>query len=368
MNCENMTQRECIIKFFQYKRSVVSIKTFATHIIISGQDASYIRDLEHNNDFHFDFRDDPSFSNWETELGDSLSNQIELSHEEISKYQSMYTIAKELLILTKDIEIAENVMNLVHGGMVLGYPTLLDNSTPPFCYEVTDDKILTDFYLKQSINERGLLGCLIALHSWKHEELIYSIEKFRFSISLDYFTPHSSHPRYGMMFSNSPTIYRSHVTASYALFTAYSIIEELGLEIRSSSDKKRFIDNQWNPIVKDDILGRLKKIGITDEDNIYWLQRGEPTEFQINIKPKLGIDSEYNIYEGVRDLKLKIYEALHYASYIRNFFVAHKFSKTTKYISPYDVNNIQCLARFLLLNRYGLWKINLDEIREHLSR
>ncbi|KTD83579.1 hypothetical protein [Paenibacillus etheri] len=347
---------------------MVSIKTFATHIIISPQDATYIRNLEHNDDFHFDFRDDPSFSNWETESGDSISNQIELSHEQIAIYQSKYTIAKELLIIAKSIEIAENVMNLVEGGMILGYPSLLNNSTPQFCYEVTDDKIITSSYLKQSANERGLFGCLIALFSWKHEELIYSIEKFRFSISLDYFTPHSSHPRYGMMFSNSPSNYRSHVTAGYALFAAYSIIEELGLEIRSSSKKQRFLENQWNPIVKEDIVKRLEKVGVTDEDTIYWLQRGESTEFQIDIKPKFGVDSEYNIYDGVRDLKLKIYEALHYASYIRNFYIAHKFSKITKYISPYDVNNTQSLARFLLLNRFGLWKMNLDEIKEKLGR
>ncbi len=336
---------------------------------MSQQDAAYINKLHRNDDFYFDCRDDPSFSNWETQNGDILSVHKKPSQADILRYQRNYTLAKELLIVTKDIEIAENVLNLVYGGMVLGYPSLLDNPEPPFCYEVTGNQSPIEFYLKQSINERVLLGCLVALYSWKHEELIYSVEKFRFSISLDYFTPNSSHPRYGMMFSSSHSRYRSHVTAGYALFTAYSIIEELGLEIRSSSKKPRFLKNgEWNPIVKEDILCRLKEIGVSEEDNIYWLQRGEPTPLQMEIKPNMGVESEYNIYADVRDIQLKIYEALHYASYIRNFFVAHKFSDITKYISPYDVHNIQSLTRFLLLNKFAVWNKSLDDIRQELDK
>lgn len=354
------------LKCMTIMREVYIIKTFATHIIITQQDAALIKKLGRNDDFYFDFRDDPSYSNWETENGGSMSVHTVLSQADIIRYQSNnYILAKELLIIAKDSDIAENILNLIYGGMVLVYPSLLENPEPPFCYEINKGLTPIEFYLKQSMNEQALFGCLVALYSWKQEELVYCVEKFRFSISLDYFTPHSSHPRYGMMFSNSPTNYRRHVTAGYALFTAYSIIEELGLEIRSSAKKPRFLkDGQWNPIVKEDILCRLNKIGIKEEDSIFWLQRGEPTPFQREIQPSLGIESEYNTYKDVRDLKLKIHEALHYASYIRNYFIAHKFSDITKYISPYDVNNVQTLTRFLLLNKFGFWKKSIDEIRK----
>jgi hypothetical protein len=98
-------------------RRLKIIKTFATHIIIRQKDASYIKKLDRNDDFYFDFREDPSFSNWETENGDYLSVQKEPSQEDITLNQKNYTLANELLIIAKDIEIAENVMNLVYGGM-----------------------------------------------------------------------------------------------------------------------------------------------------------------------------------------------------------------------------------------------------------
>lgn len=342
------------------------MKTFATHLIFSPKDVKFIKKLKRHKDFYFDYRDDPSFSTWEEKNSES-SNTLyyKPSKKDLNRYKSDYEVGKELLIVTEDIDKASNIMNLVYGGTLIFYPSLYDNKKPAFCYELKDEKVIDEYYLEQSINYRILLGCLVALNSWDDMELIYSVEKYRFSIELDHFTPHSSDPIYGQKFYNFTPSYRSHVNSGYAVFIAYSIIEELGLDIRSSSKKPRFLENdEWNPQVKDDIIKRLNKVEIKEDDYVYWLQRGEPTILQEEIKPKLGVESEYNNNREVRDLKLKVYEALHYASYIRNFFVAHKFSNITKYLSPYDIHNVQNLARFLIQSRLGLRKKSIEEIKE----
>ena len=287
------------------------MKTFATHIILSHRDAKYIEKLDKHEDFHFDYRDDPSLSNWESKGGDSSTSiRQRPSKEDIKRYKEdqNYYLAKELLIIAKNINIAENIMNLVFGGMVLGHPELNFNTDPVFCYEIQGENVNIDYYLSQSINYRVLLGCCIALNSWDDEFLIYSVEKFRFSIELEYISPHSASPIYGQKFRNFSQKYRSHVNSGYAIFIAYSIIEELKLAIRSSAENPRFLDGNWNPNVKEDIIKRLNDVGIKEDDYISWLRRGEPTKLQEEIEPELGVEYKYNNkLKNVRDLKLKIY-------------------------------------------------------------
>ncbi|MDQ0177146.1 hypothetical protein [Bacillus chungangensis] len=174
---------------------------------------------------------------------------------------------------------------------------------------------------------------------------------------MDSISPHSASPTYGQVFSIEDRGYSYHVQGAYAFFSAYSIIEELGLEIRSSSNKHRFLQGEWNFVVKDDILKRLSEVDIDELETITWLIRGTPSPLYSEIKPVLGIDSYWNDGEVILDQKLRIYDALHYCSYIRNYFIGHKFNEVIAYINPYDIHNVQRLARRLILGKLGLWSV-----------
>ncbi len=81
------------------------------------------------------------------------------------------------------------------------------------------------------------------------------------------------------------------------------------------------------------------------------------------IKPQFTNKAEwYNPDNNVFDLELTIYEAIHYCSYIRNYFIAHKTNDIVKYINPYDIHNMQDLARRLILSTLGVWDIMLDKV------
>jgi len=344
------------------------MEKYASHIIFSPKEAKYINKLDKKDSFYFDTRDDPSLSNWESK---DRSSQHILLHKptkyELKNIQNDMEIAKELLIITDSYEKAKNIQNIVYASTLLFNPTTgNENKSPTFLHKLKDEPVVLEDYYKQQIKENILLSSLATLRAWNHLETIYSLEKLRFSIELDHISPHSAHPIYGQKFLNFYPEYRTHVNIGYSIYIAYSIIEELGLEIRSSQKNPRFKDEKWNPKVKKDIIKRLNETGIKEDDSIYWLQRGEPTEIQKNIEPKMGTKSEYNNLKDVRDIKLRIFEALHYASYIRNFFVAHKFDEITKYLSPYDVYNIQRLARFLLQGKLGFLNKDTEQIIQNL--
>lgn len=347
------------------------MKKYATYIMLRAEDADLVKHCS-TEDFEFDQRDDPSLTNWESDGGGYSSIVGSLPNDQdIERYVSMgYKPARELMILSDDEEVAETVMRLVYCGTILEYPSPTEFPEPPFCYDISNSShiVMAEHYPRQSINELALFGCVIACRAWKHDEVIYSLEKYRLSLTLDHFTPHSGHPTYGNMFEYSQGDYRRHVSAAYAALAAYSIVEELGVSIKSSHDNPRFLTGgEWNPDVKEDLLGRLREIGVSDDESMLWSLRGDPTPMEIDIKPVLGVESEYCAYPDVRDRKLKVYEAIHYASYIRNYFLAHKFRDLTKYITPYDVSNLQSLARLLLLSRLGLWKKERADVLQQLK-
>lgn len=95
-----------------------------------------------------------------------------------------------------------------------------------------------------------------------------------------------------------------------------------------------------------------------------WVYRGEPTRIEQNIKPYFGFDSEWTKYgKEVRDKTLTLPEAIHNASYLRNYITAHKFNELIQHISPYDVYNLQSLSRILIVHTLGLWD---DMINRHV--
>lgn len=92
-----------------------------------------------------------------------------------------------------------------------------------------------------------------------------------------------------------------------------------------------------------------------------------PSELYNGIKPKLGVDSKWNEYEEVHDQEMYVYDAIHYCSYFRSYFIAHKFNEGIRFINPYDIHKVQMLARRLILGKIGLWRFEEEYTEKYIK-
>lgn len=344
------------------------MKTFRTFCVVSLQETDKIK-LLLGSDSIMMFLNDPVKRYWQSIDG---KGELALTFAGKSYEPSKELILQnEVLIYCVDTNEAEKIASTIHGGILLAYPDPLAANKPIEIDEIANDfnnllyseKWYFDRFVKRNNFYFGTLVWKIARND---ESSLYAIEKYKLSLFLDSFTPHSANPKYGQLFENYNAQYSYHTKAAFAIITAFSAIEELGLEIRSSQKNPRFLDNkkgEWNPIVIADIKNRLNDIGILETEIIDWVFRGKPTRVEEDMLPYFGVDSEWIDGKNVRDKSLSFPEALHNVSYLRNFIAAHKFNELTEFISPYDVFNAQNLTRRLILNKLGLWeKIKSGEI------
>ncbi len=348
----------CLVIFYNGESLMGKLIGFATYNVFFESNPEKIKEFSYENNVYLDYRIDPSYSRWRKRDGGLIQERMESpSGEEIKELLKEYDPAYQLIIYAPNDLVAQNLNNLIHGGRLLGYPSLFENPDITDIYNM-EYMGFENVYKKIKYTEDIMFACLVAQEAWKNKDLIYSIEKYRFSLKLDSITPHSPAPQYGQIFSVEDRGYYYHVNAAYAILSAYSIIEELKLSISSSKENPRFIDAEgkknWNPIVKNNILKKLHSIGILESDTIEWVIRGEYTKIYKEISPELGCNSRN--YDGmvIFDKTFKIYEAIHYASYIRNFFIGHKFNEVVSSFNPYDVYNIQMLVRRLILSKLNI--------------
>lgn len=352
---------------------ICNLKGYATYKIFTDKNAELIKKIHIEDNIVLGYREDPSSLNWvDQESEPTLSSQVQLPTKKVSELLlDNNKRAFELIVYAENEDIAQDISNLIHAASLLIDPDIFHNPHTKIVNDMQIDSVWYEQYKQVNINKNMLLACLIVSKSWGYKELIYSLEKYRFSLELDSITPHSTAPREGQVFSVENRGYSYHVSAAYAFLSAYSIIEELGLDIRSNAKKHRFINNpegKWNPVVKDDIIKRLSDIGIGEFETMTWLIRGTPSELYKEIKPSLGINTKWVDGEEVNDQEMKIYEAIHYCSYIRNFLIAHKFHEVVSSISPYDVHNVQILVRRLILRKLDLWNLDGEELRNSIVK
>ena len=337
---------------------MTNTKTYATYHIFFENHPDKIKKIEFKDSISLDFRKDPSFLHWKKKKNDSrLEFTKKPSREEIVELEKDYEQAYQLLINAKDEKIAQNISNLIHGGRLLNYPNIFEHPEITEIYEIKYDGYAL-FFEKTKHTDNIFIPCLIASKSWGNNSLVYSIEKYRFSLRQDCITPHSAAPYHGQIFSINEKEYEYHVQAAYSMFSACSIIEELKVNINANSENPRFNKEKtdWNPAVKKDILNKLEKIGINEDETIDWVIRGKETKLFKNSAPVLGEKSPYFDGKTIFDIRFKVYEAINVASYIRNKIIGHKFDGVVSNLNPYDVYNLQMLERRLILSKLGFWK------------
>lgn len=343
---------------------------FSTRQIFNDSHPEMLENIKFDCNAKLAYRQDPSNLHWITDdNGSSYIYEHFPSEEELNKLKDSYKNAFELIIIADDELTARNINSLIYSARLLCYPDV--NFTEHHLIEVstsnqwitTGGKFSKEFK-QDEISDRMILACLIASRA-SNKNLQYALEKYKYSLHLDWFTSHSANPMCGKIFYTGLRENTSQINSIYAFLCAYTIVEELDLDIRSSAKKPRFISgtNEWNRDVLNDIIKRLNDVKISADDTITWLIRGEPSPMYDEIKPQFTNNSEwYNPDNDVFDLELTIFEAIHYCSYIRNFFIAHKTNDIVKYINPYDIHNMQILARRLILSTLGVWDNMLDKV------
>jgi len=263
----------------------------------------------------------------------------------------------ELVILTKDIRNALNISNLIYAAIdLLNAEGPFYSENHPFIIPAISEKEYD--YNKQlgSVLEcQGdiPLAAKIAAKCSFRKYLVYALIKYQLGCHL---FPTSimdiDSPEY-----NPLSFYKiqDQIRLGYAIIAFYSVIEELGLEIRASEKKPSTINGTWNPIVKNELEDRLTKSGIDIKELFDWNLRSTPTKIEKLKRPELLKKSPWAFLTR-RDSQTKIIDAIATLSWIRSRIAAHRSNNAISSISIYDASNASLLARRLLLEKLGYWK------------
>lgn len=347
------------------RENTLSRKQFRTFLVSAPFQAEGIEGVSPGGEWSLAIADDPTQRFWWDSTGQgSLILERSPHSEELERLRGDYLPGKEVLIEAYDEAIGTNAASLIQTGLLLAYPDVTRGpkfyGVVPVTHEeqhyVRSIPFLSWFTAQENVN----FAIAVAQNSWQDVSLRYAIEKYRMSLELDSFTPHSASPAFGQVFRNVHPEYSYHVKAATALVVAFSVIEELGLEVRASAKRPRFLDNLkgvWNPEVRDNVNARLEDAGVNLSEGVDWIYRGDITAIESKVTPRVGVLAPYSDGLNVRDLRMDVIDAIQIASYLRNFIVAHKYDDVVSSISPYDIHNVQFLARRLILSRLGLYKV-----------
>ncbi|OGU58376.1 MAG: hypothetical protein A2V66_10595 [Ignavibacteria bacterium RBG_13_36_8] len=139
-----------------------------------------------------------------------------------------------------------------------------------------------------------------------------------------------------------------HLRIANAIIIFYSIIEELGLEIRASKKNPSKINGKWNPKIKAELESRLSKSNININETIDWSLRSTPTKIEKFKNLPLVKKSNWSTF-NIRDSEILIVDAIAHVSWLRSKIASHKLNKAFTSLSIYDVANVNLLVRRLLL-------------------
>jgi hypothetical protein len=146
-----------------------------------------------------------------------------------------------------------------------------------------------------------------------------------------------------------------HVHCSQAIILAYSVLEELGLEMRATAQVPSFVNGVWNPIVRNDLEHRLEVAGIDLSETALWTIRDTPTRIERSRVIPVIRRAEW-AHGRVRDSEMELVDAIAQASWLRSRVSAHRLHTLSSSLTYYDVSNLHYLARRLLRESLGLWR------------
>lgn len=283
-----------------------------------------------------------------------------------------------LLLLETERTEADNIIQLVCAANVIleGFPVI---KNPPTCgFPLSDDEADRQIALENVFRSDGFfewftycqtlpVAVAIAAEAWGNKKLVYAILKLAQSYETECVTPWSMHPRYGQVFEKHTDNFASHVGTSVAVNLAYSAIEELDLGVKASRENPRNTKGtpHWEPEFLKKFKARLRNAGIDPERTIDWVSRGDQSE--VPVYEMFNQLTEYSDGVEVRDRKVSLPDAINFCEFLRNTMTAHAFSSKTQRLGPYEVYNVQQVARFLILSKCNLWNTRTEELRKRYN-
>ena len=302
--------------------------------------------------------------NWHVKF-EPFIQKYDLEYEEFEVYGNL-----EVIIYAANLKTAEYACHLIHASHTLVYgdiPGVFNDRTFPNVLPENESELgdPEDFLIKHEINSlknsyhhiSGFDTAVeIAAKASYRKKSQFAIIKWYLSVYLTNIPSIELNP-FEAYETYKPSKWPiEQVWLANSINAAYSAIEELQLQVKSSSKNPRFIQKKWNPKVLNELRARLIKSNINPDRKIHWYIRGSKTRINEK-KPVTALNkAEWN-YGAVRDVYITIPDAIDYASWLRSFACAHKFSDITSSISAYDVANCQQIARRLILESLKFWHL-----------
>ncbi len=231
--------------------------------------------------------------------------------------------AKEIVIYAQSEERAQYVANLVLAAHCLYTGDLLtDEDRTVFTNRAeTTDEIYQQVIAggHNCIGVHNLpVSCLIAAKA--SQKFIHQYAVFKYLLSFRTVPLWSRYldPQGEWIPGKAITVSaKEHVFYANAITQAYSVLEELSLEIRASTKEPSMKNGKWNPKVKNDLEKRLTAASINLSEHLLWHLRDTPTKIERERKPAVQQKTEWASYK-VRDVYVNVIDAIAYASWLRS--------------------------------------------------
>ncbi len=270
---------------------------------------------------------------------------------------------KEAIIKTRNFENAMKVSDLINAAIILlSGDSVLDSGIlypVPFAKDernkIPEEMSLSGVFSLPFVQQAAKITCKASFR----KAYYYALFKYRLGCSLCSISTIDLDPSiyWYEPLSSFPSV---HTRCAYAIILFYSVIEELGLEIRASTSNPSFIEGEWNSKVKEDLETRLRKNRINVTESFSWNLRSTPTKIERELRKagKLKPENKSSwAKKDVRDSDINLVDAILLLSNLRSRVSSHKFGKLVGSISIYDVSNANFLARRLLLESMGFWHL-----------
>jgi len=278
---------------------------------------------------------------------------------------------KEIVLYASSWASAQRALDLIQGchQLVLGDPPVIPvhsiahNDSEPDWMEPEERKA----QVHETWSTLGFaLACAVAAKASRWRQWVYAVAKYKFSLSL-YSVHHVDLEPWRAPHLPVSSFPGDHVMFSYAIISAYSIVEDLKLPVRASAKAPSRIKGEWNPKVKNDLEDRLTKAGVNIGETILWTARGPKRRIEKRRPLPNGKKAPWSAWI-VRDSEIPVIDAIAYAEWLRSCVASHGVKDLTGLLSPYDVINVQHLARRLLLESLGFWRwYNKKTVRTNRS-
>jgi len=267
----------------------------------------------------------------------------------------------QAVLHAKTYQTASNAFNLIGAALTARHGEFVtDTDLFPYPEDEALRQSLIEKYGAFACSQMGH-GCQripdsirIAARASRSVDFQYALLKYRLGCSTYSLPTVETDPSYATEHLGILPFRESHVVLANAIITYYSVIEQLGLEVRATGTRSRLPNGEWNPPVFEDLTNRLTAAGILVKSPSVWIQRGTPTKVGAKaLKTARTTKTPWTRGPYVRDKFVDVRDAIQAASNLRSKVSSHRLDQKAASLTPYDVENVRELSRRLLLTSLG---------------